>query len=74
MGAMRHFDPDTAAAYVASMKWPDGPVCPKCGSVNFGAIKSRNRHQCREKGCRKQFSVMTDIAVRSDHLRAYVDE
>lgn len=66
--AIRHFDPDTARAYIASIKWPDGPVCPKCGSVNVGAIKSRNRCQCREKGCRIQFSLTTGTIFESTHL------
>jgi len=69
IAAVRYFDRDTATAYVASIKWPDGPVCPKCGSVNVGHIKSRNRRQCREKGCRRQFSVTTDTIMESTHLK-----
>jgi transposase-like protein len=68
MQAMRHFDPETASRFVESIKWPDGPVCPKCGSVNVGRIVSRNRHQCREKGCRKQFSLTTGTIFESTHL------
>lgn len=67
--AMRHFDPHTAYDYVASIKWPGGPVCPKCGSVNVGHIASRNRHQCREKGCRAQFSLTTGTIMEATHLR-----
>gem|GEM_PF-2413240 len=60
MQAARHFvDPDVAEAYIASKKWPDGPCCPECGSINVGHIKSSNRHQCRVKGCRTQFSLTT---------------
>lgn len=69
LDAMRHFDPDTARAYVAAIKWPDGPCCPKCGSVNVGRIASRNRLQCREKGCRRQFSLISDTIFESTHLR-----
>lgn len=68
MEAMRHFDPETAAAYVAGIKWADGAFCPKCGSVKVGHIKSRNRYQCKEKGCRKQFSLLTDTIFESTHL------
>ena len=55
MEAVRYFDIDTAEAYLASVKWPDGePICPECGSLNVGRITSRRAFQCREKECRKQ--------------------
>src|SRR5690606_32774735 len=69
LAAMRHFDPDTARRYVESIKWPGGACCPQCGSVNVGEIKSRARYQCREKGCRKQFSLYTGTIFEGTHLR-----
>jgi transposase-like protein len=69
LAALRHFDPETARAYVASIKWPNGPVCPKCGSVNVGTIKGRGTFQCREKGCRKQFSLISGTIFEATHLR-----
>jgi transposase-like protein len=68
MEAMRHFDPDRAESFVASIKWPEGPHCPKCGSVNVGHIKSRRRYQCREKGCRRQFGLMVNTIMEDSHL------
>jgi transposase-like protein/IS1 family transposase len=68
MAAVRYFDAEKAAAYVSSIKWPNGPVCEKCGSVNVGYISSRARYQCREKGCRKQFSLTTGTIFESTHL------
>lgn len=51
-------DPQVCHEYMKSIKWPDDDMaCPKCGSVNVGEIKSRCMFQCREKGCRKQFST-----------------
>jgi transposase-like protein len=68
--AVRHFDAETARQYVQAIKWPDGPVCPKCGSVNVGTIKSRNgMHQCREKQCRCQFSLIKGTIFEGTHLR-----
>ncbi len=69
LAAMRHFTPEVAQAFVASIKWPDGPACPTCGSVNIGKIASRARFQCREKGCRKQFSLTTGTIMEGTHLR-----
>jgi len=68
MAAIRYFDRDAAYLYIESIKWPDGPCCPKCGSINVGKIKSRNRHQCREKGCRRQFSLTTGTIFEGTHL------
>lgn len=67
---MRHFDCETARRYIEQIKWPEGPCCPKCGSANVGTIKSRGKYQCREKECRKQFSLTTDTILESTHLRA----
>jgi transposase-like protein len=69
LAAARYFDAEKSAAYIASIKWPGGPCCPKCGSVNVGEIKSRARFQCREKQCRKQFSLITGTIMESSHLR-----
>lgn len=74
MEAMRHFTPEVASAYVERIKWPDGPCCPKCGSINVGRIASRNRLQCREKGCRAQFSLTTGTtAILRDVIDTHVE-
>jgi len=69
MEAVRYFsNPEVAEEYAASVKWSDGPVCPKCGSVNIGRIKSRSKFQCREKGCRRQFTVKHDTIMEDSPL------
>lgn len=57
--AVRHFsDHDRCHEYTKSIKWPDGKVtCPKCDCDTVGEIKSRRMFQCKNKDCRKQFSV-----------------
>jgi transposase-like protein len=59
MEAVRYFsDLDLCHTYMASVKWPDGKItCPKCGGENIGRIASRRMYQCKNKECRKQFSV-----------------
>lgn len=69
MQAIRYFDAEQSEALVRSIKWPTDPCCPQCGSINVGEIKSRRRFQCREKGCRKQFSLITGTIMESTHLR-----
>jgi transposase-like protein len=55
--AIRYFaDLDVATQFFAEIRWPDGPVCPRCGLVkDHYYTKTRRLWQC--KGCKKQFSV-----------------
>jgi transposase-like protein len=56
--AVRYFaDLDVATEYVAWLRWPEGPVCPKCGVLDpkHYYLKTRRVWKCR--ACKKQFSV-----------------
>ena len=54
--AIRHFsDPDVCVAFVASLRWPDGPVCPKCEGTEHSYLTTRRLWKC--KACKRQFSV-----------------
>ncbi len=58
LDAIRYFsDLDVATESVAKLRWPDGPVCPKCGLVDekHYYLKTRRVWKCRS--CKKQFSV-----------------
>jgi transposase-like protein len=68
--AVRYFsDPTICESYMVRMKWPDGVIrCPKCGGDNVGAIKSRRKYQCRENGCRRQFSSKVDTIFEDSPL------
>jgi transposase-like protein len=58
--ASRYFDnPDVCVEFVASMRWPDGPVCPNCGGNEHSFLTTRRLWKCKNKACRKQFSVKT---------------
>jgi transposase-like protein len=58
--ASRYFDnPDVCVEFVASMRWPDGPICPNCGSREHSFLTTRRIWKCKAKTCRKQFSVKT---------------
>lgn len=43
---------------IAAMRWADGKaVCPKCQQTNNHFMASRKVWQCKNKECKKQFSV-----------------
>jgi len=57
----RFQDPVAARQYLESVRWPDGPVCPHCGSVSKdhyalnGDAQRDGLYKCRD--CREQFTV-----------------
>jgi transposase-like protein len=54
--AIRYFeDPEIATEFVAKLRWPDGPTCPRCESREYSYLKTRRVWKC--KGCQKQYSV-----------------
>lgn len=56
--AARYFaDLDVATAYVAKLRWANGPVCPACGGTEHSYLTTRRLWKCKNKECRKQFSV-----------------
>lgn len=56
-----HFhDDDKARAYLERVRWPDGPVCPHCGSIADHYRlegKSHRKGLLKCQDCREQFSV-----------------
>ena len=57
--APRFTDPDAAREHLEAIRWPDGPVCPHCGSFDHrrmeGSAHRRGLIHCRD--CRGQYSV-----------------
>ena len=51
-------DKDKARERLESLRWPDGPICPHCGSVKAWPIRTRaGLYKCGEYQCGKQFTV-----------------
>jgi transposase-like protein len=58
---------EAARAWFEAARWPDGPVCPNCGSLKHYATKKAGRYRCGEKECRKDFTVMTKSVMERSH-------
>ena len=68
--AAAHFhDEEAARAWFEAARWPDGPVCPHCGSLKHYATKKAGRYRCGEKECRKDFTVMTGSVMERSHAK-----
>jgi transposase-like protein len=60
---------DAARKYLEDARWPDGPVCPHCGSIDRAyARKKPGVYRCAEKECRKDFTVTTKSVMESSHV------
>jgi transposase-like protein len=67
-------DEDKARAFLESLRWPHGPVCPKCGVVDNayrltprpGSKTRRGLWKCRD--CRSQFTVTVGSVMEDSHI------
>jgi transposase-like protein len=66
-----HFRDDTAARELLErLRWPDGPVCPHCGSIGraYSNKAKPGVSRCAEKECAKDFTVITNTAMGASHI------
>lgn len=55
-------------AYLEELRWPDGPVCPRCEGLSVSRISTRDQFECNAKACRYQFSVTAGTLFHDSHL------
>lgn len=58
---------DRCRAYLETLRWPAGPVCPKCESKNTMRVGGREEI-VRCKDCNAQFTVTTGTVFHDSHL------
>lgn len=54
-------------AYLAAKRWPNGPVCDKCGAVDE-ATKQQHPRVWRCRACDRDFSVTAGSPLERTHL------
>ena len=61
---------EKAEAWFIEQRWPNGIACPFCGSLNIANVANRKPQpfRCREKECRKHFSVKTGTVLHSSNI------
>jgi transposase-like protein len=77
LNAPHLWNEEAAIAYVESRLWPDGPVCPHCGTVNEATpLKGKTTRpglwKCRVKECRKPFTVRMGTIFESSHVPMHI--
>lgn len=66
-------DEDAAREHFQALRWPHGPVCPFCGSVDDatemkGATTRAGLYKCRAKECRKPFTATMGTLYERSHI------
>jgi transposase-like protein len=72
------FDDAKCFQTVRDMRWPDGVVCPSCGSTSVvkngrdDSQPDRQRYECKD--CRKRFDDLSDTVFAGHHqpLRTWI--
>ncbi len=64
-------DDDAARAHMEAIRWPNGPFCPHCGSVeNITRLEGQSHraglHQCN--ACREHFTVTVGTVMERSHI------
>jgi transposase-like protein len=65
---------EESRSFLELMRWPDGPVCPKCGNLGAWKIQrvSTNKNALRTfykcKACRRQFTVTLGTIFEDSHI------
>jgi transposase-like protein len=67
--APRFHDEEAARKWFEAARWPQGPICPTCGSLKRYATKKSGRYRCGEKECRRDFTVMTGTVMERSHAK-----
>lgn len=67
--AIRYFaDLDNCVRFFASLRWPDGVICPECGSKEVSYISTRRIWKCKVKHSHRQFSVKVGTIMEDSPL------
>ena len=66
-----YHDEDAARAYVESVRWPDGPFCPKCGALDTvkplgGESMGPGWYYC--SACQDKFTVRVGAIFERTHI------
>ena len=63
-------DEDKAREHLESLRWPDGPSCPHCGSTNVHRLEGKSHRkglfQCN--ACAQAFTVMVGSVMERSHI------
>lgn len=67
--AVRYFsDPDTCLQFMINLRWPDGVVCPRCGSREVTFLANARVWKCRVKHDSQKFSIKVGTVMEDSPI------
>jgi len=67
--AMVYFSsPENCRKYVQAWRWPNGVICPTCGSTKVKLLEKQNRWQCSTHHAKRQFSAKVGTIMEDSPL------
>jgi len=62
-------DEQKARRYLERLRWPKGPLCPRCGSVDQAyEIKPAGVYRCANSQCQANFTVTGNTVLERSHI------
>src|ERR1700740_2657203 len=60
--------PENCREYLVPRRWPNGVVCPRCGSTDVIFLENYNRWHCRAKHEAPQFTLKTGTVMEDSAI------
>jgi len=60
--------PENCLGYLVERRWPNGVVCPTCGSEKVSFLENQSRWQCNNRHPKRQFSIKTGTIFEGSPL------
>src|SRR5271168_4759218 len=61
-------DSQNCIDYMIAKRWPNGIVCPVCGSKSVSYLQRVNRFQCSKRHSKRQFTIKTGTVFEDSPL------
>jgi transposase-like protein len=61
-------NPENCRTYLVARRWPNGAVCPRCGSKDVLLLSKYNRWHCRAKHDAPQFTLKTGTIMEDSPI------
>jgi len=62
-------DEQKARRYLERLRWPNGPLCPQCGSIDRAyEIKPAGVYRCANSKCQANFTVTANTVMERSHI------
>jgi transposase-like protein len=74
LASILNWTDDECRDYLEKQRWPDGPICPKCGEpepyrlTRRTVTKNTNRSLYKCRSCRRQFTVTLGTVFEDSHI------